>query len=166
MQCNSKVSRNCRKFQTKLGNLNWFQGFFQVKKNPGLFQDFQDMWSPCNFKSSTIEEFYNYLRICWNKCLETPSTLIAAFKIKILNGEKWKTERLATLEYFSNKLLEEDQTDDNASINSSDAIRSNKVKIISSENNHTLIWKFTGNHCFCNTIKRKMWHTNLTTTRP
>ena len=69
-----------------------------------------------------------------------------------------ENRKLATLEYFSNKLLEEDQTDDNASINSSDAIRSNKVKIISSENNHTLIWKFTMQEIivFVITIKRKM----------
>ena len=62
----------------------------------------------------------------------------------MLNGEKWKTERLKTLEYFCSKFLEENQTDDNASINNSDTIRSNNVKIcISSENNHSLIWNDT-----------------------
>ena len=62
----------------------------------------------------------------------------------MLNGEKWKTERLTTFENFRNKFLEEDQTDDNASINSSDAIRSNNLKIyISSENNHCLVWNDT-----------------------
>ena len=34
-----------------------------------------------NFRSSAIEEVNNYLRICWNKCLENPNTLIPAFKI-------------------------------------------------------------------------------------
>ena len=40
-----------------MGNLNWFQGFFQVKKNPGLFQglqEFQDMWPPCSQVFSRI----------------------------------------------------------------------------------------------------------------
>ena len=79
-----------------------------------------------------------------NKCLENPNILIPAFKTKMLNGEKWKTERLTTLERFRNKFLEEDQTDDNASINNSDAIRSNNLKIyISSENNHCLVWNDT-----------------------
>ena len=97
-----------------------------------------------NFRSSTIEDVNNYLRRCWNKCLENPNTLIPAFKIKMLNGEKWKTERLAALEYFRNKFLEEDQTDDNGSINNSDTIRSNNVKIrISSEKNHSIIWNDT-----------------------
>ena len=97
-----------------------------------------------NFRSSTTEEVNNYLRRCWNKFLENPNTLIPAFKIKMLNGEKWKTEKLTTWEYFRNKFLEEDQTDDNASVNNSDAIRSNNVKIyISSENNHSLIWNDT-----------------------
>ena len=82
-----------------------------------------------NFRSSTIEDVNNYLRRCWNKCLENPNTLIPAFKIKMLNGEKWKTERWTTLEYFRNKFLEEDQTDHNASINNSDTTRSNNVKI-------------------------------------
>ena len=45
-----------------------------------------------NFRSSTIEDVNNYLRRCWNKCLENPNTLIPAFKIKMLNGEKWKTK--------------------------------------------------------------------------
>ena len=52
MQWNSKISRNCRKFAGKLGNLNQFQGFFRSKKNPGFFhdfQEFQDMWPPCIF---------------------------------------------------------------------------------------------------------------------
>ena len=58
--------------------------------------------------------------------------------------EKNGKQRLAILEYFRNKFLEEDQTDDNASINNSDTIRSNNVKIcISSENNHSLIWNDT-----------------------
>ena len=79
-----------------------------------------------------------------NKCLENPNILIPAFKTKMLNGEKWKTERLTTFENFRNKFLEEDQTDDNASINNSDAIRSNNLKIyISSENNHCLVWNDT-----------------------
>ena len=95
-----------------------------------------------NFRSSTIEDVNNYLRRCWNKCLENPNTLIPAFKIKMLNGEKSKIERLTTLKYFCHKFLEEDQTDD--SINNSDTIRSNNVKIcISSENNHSLIWNDT-----------------------
>ena len=34
---NSKISRNCRKFPGKLGNLNRFQGFFQVKKKSRTF---------------------------------------------------------------------------------------------------------------------------------
>ena len=97
-----------------------------------------------NFNSSTIEVVNNYLRRCLNKCLENPNILIPAFKTKMLNGEKWKTERLTTLERFRNKFLEEDQTDDNASINNSDAIRSNNLKIyISSENNHCLVWNDT-----------------------
>ena len=37
-----------------------------------------------NFRS-TIEDVNNYLRRCWNKCLEKPNTLIPAFKIKMLN---------------------------------------------------------------------------------
>ena len=61
-----------------------------------------------NFRSSTIEDVNSYLRSCWNKSLETPNTLGLAFKIKILNGEKWKTERLTTLEYFRHKFLKED----------------------------------------------------------
>ena len=94
-----------------------------------------------DFRSSKIEEVNNYLRRCWSKCLENRSTLFPAFKIKMLNGEKWKTERLTTMEYFRHKMLEEDQTDDNAPINNGNAIRSNNVKIhISSENNHSLIW--------------------------
>ena len=70
-----------------------------------------------------MKSFIVILEYAETKVLKPPSTLLAAFKIKILNGEKWKTERLTTLEYFSNNLLEEDQTDDNASINNSDAIR-------------------------------------------
>ena len=94
-----------------------------------------------DFRSSKIEEVNNYLRRCWSKCLENRSTLFPAFQIKMLNGEKWKTERLTTVEYFRHKILEEDQTDDNAPINNGNAIRSNNVKIhISSENNHSLIW--------------------------
>ena len=90
--------------------------------------------------SSTIEDVNNYLKRSWNKCLENTNTLIPALKVKMLNGEKWQTERLTTLEYFRNKISEEDQTDDNASINNSDTIRSNNVKIcISSEKNHSLI---------------------------
>ena len=97
-----------------------------------------------NVRSFTVEDVNNYLGRCWNKCLENPNTLIPAFKIKMLNGEKWKTERWTTLEYFSNKFLEEDQTDHNASINNSDTTKSNNVKIcISSENNHSLIWNDT-----------------------
>ena len=58
--------------------------------------------------------------------------------------EKNGKQRLTTLEYFRNKFLEEDQTDDNASINNTDTIRSNNVKIcIFSENKHSLIWNDT-----------------------
>ena len=45
-----------------------------------------------NFRFSTMEDVNNYLRRCWNKCLENPNALIPAFKIKMLNGEKWKTK--------------------------------------------------------------------------
>ena len=40
MQWNSKISRNCRKFPGKLGNLNRFQGFFQVKRKSRTFPGF------------------------------------------------------------------------------------------------------------------------------
>ena len=50
-----------------------------------------------NFRSSTIEDVNSYLRSCWNKSLETPNTLGLAFKIKILNGEKWKIDNIGIL---------------------------------------------------------------------
>ena len=30
----------------------------------------------------------------WDKCLETPNTLISAFKVNILNGKEWKTKKV------------------------------------------------------------------------
>ena len=93
-----------------------------------------------SFRSSSIEEVNNYLRRCWNKCLKTPNKLFPAFKIKILKEDKWKTEKLLTLEYFRDKFQEKYQTDYNDSLNNSDAIKSNNVKNnISSKNNHSLI---------------------------
>ena len=52
-----------------------------------------------------------------------------------------KQKKLIKVRYFNNKFQEEDQTDDNSSINSSDANRPNIVKNnISSKNNHILIY--------------------------
>ena len=46
-----------------------------------------------------------------------------------------ENRKIDNIGIFSQQILEEDQTDDNSSINNSDAIRSNNVKInISSEN--------------------------------
>ena len=75
-----------------------------------------------------------------------------------------KQKMLTKLQYFNNKFQEEDQTDDNSSINNSDANGSNIVKNnISSENNHTLICNdiIETIDNFCNNIKRKMWHVKL-----
>ena len=43
MQWNSKISWNCKKFPGKLGNLNRFQGFFQVKKKSRTFPGFPEI---------------------------------------------------------------------------------------------------------------------------
>ena len=46
-----------------------------------------------------------------------------------------ENRKIDNIGVFPQQILEEDQTDDNSSINNSDAIRSNNVKInISSEN--------------------------------
>ena len=61
-----------------------------------------------------------------------PATL--AFKIKILNGNEWKTDKLTALEYFKNKFPKEDESD-NSSINNKDTIELNNVKTnVCSEN--------------------------------
>ena len=51
---------------------------------------------------------------------------------------------MTTFKYFNNKFQEENQTDENASVNNSDGIRSNNVKInIFSQKRHSLIWNDT-----------------------
>ena len=51
---------------------------------------------------------------------------------------------MTTFEHFNNKFQEENQTDENASVNNSDGIRSNNVKInIFSQKRHSLIWNDT-----------------------
>ena len=108
--------------------------FTDNKKNQNLSIKIYDL------RASTNEEVNNFFKRCWNKCFKTPNTVITAFKVKILNGNERKTEKLTALEYFNNKFQEKDQTDDSPSKCNSVAVESNTVKNnIFSESNHNLI---------------------------